>query len=94
MEIERRPERAGTRNPIESGHANVTIGAYALDLSRFPSIEKTIMRIRCLRWMVASGVLAYGATLLAADITGAGATFPYPIYAKWAEAYKAKTASG
>lgn len=28
---------------------------------------------------------------LSADITGAGATFPYPIYAKWAEAYKAKT---
>jgi phosphate transport system substrate-binding protein len=27
----------------------------------------------------------------AADIAGAGATFPYPIYAKWAEAYKAKT---
>ena len=27
----------------------------------------------------------------ATDITGAGATFPYPIYAKWAEAYKAKT---
>jgi phosphate transport system substrate-binding protein len=30
----------------------------------------------------------------AADITGAGATFPYPIYAKWAEAYKAKTGQG
>jgi len=28
---------------------------------------------------------------LANEITGAGATFPYPIYAKWAEAYKAKT---
>ena len=27
----------------------------------------------------------------AANITGAGATFPYPLYAKWAEAYKAKT---
>ena len=27
----------------------------------------------------------------AAVMTGAGATFPYPIYAKWAEAYKAKT---
>ena len=27
----------------------------------------------------------------AADITGAGATFPFPIYAKWAAAYKAKT---
>lgn len=30
----------------------------------------------------------------ATNITGAGATFPYPIYAKWAEAYKAKTGSG
>ena len=33
-------------------------------------------------------------TAMAADITGAGATFPYPIYAKWAEAYKAKTNNG
>ena len=30
----------------------------------------------------------------AADITGAGATFPYPLYAKWAETYKAKTGVG
>lgn len=30
----------------------------------------------------------------ATDITGAGATFPYPIYAKWAEAYKAQTGIG
>jgi phosphate transport system substrate-binding protein len=30
----------------------------------------------------------------AADISGAGATFPAPIYAKWAEAYKAKTGNG
>jgi phosphate transport system substrate-binding protein len=41
-------------------------------------------------------VAAAGATLLcasvqAAEISGAGATFPYPIYAKWAEAFKAKT---
>src|SRR5438034_9622106 len=27
----------------------------------------------------------------AAEISGAGATFPYPCYAKWAEAYEAKT---
>jgi phosphate transport system substrate-binding protein len=45
--------------------------------------------------------LAAGAALvcstsavLAADITGAGATFPAPIYGKWAEAYKAKTGIG
>lgn len=37
------------------------------------------------------GVIAVAHTAFAADITGAGATFPYPIYAKWAEAYKAKT---
>ena len=30
----------------------------------------------------------------AADLTGAGATFPYPIYAKWADAYKKATGNG
>jgi phosphate transport system substrate-binding protein len=30
----------------------------------------------------------------AGDISGAGATFPYPIYAKWADAYKQKTGIG
>src|SRR5207248_8146190 len=39
--------------------------------------------------------LAAAATVAqAADITGAGATFPYPIYAKWAEAYKKTTGNG
>ena len=28
---------------------------------------------------------------MAADVTGAGASFPYPVYAKWAENYKAAT---
>jgi phosphate transport system substrate-binding protein len=35
-----------------------------------------------------------GSVAAAADITGAGATFPYPIYAKWAEAYKKETGTG
>jgi phosphate transport system substrate-binding protein len=30
----------------------------------------------------------------AVDISGAGATFPYPIYAKWADAYKKETGNG
>jgi phosphate transport system substrate-binding protein len=41
--------------------------------------------------------VGFGAASLlahAADITGAGATFPYPIYAKWAEAYKKETGVG
>lgn len=33
-------------------------------------------------------------TVQASDITGAGATFPYPVYAKWAEAYKRETGVG
>jgi phosphate transport system substrate-binding protein len=32
--------------------------------------------------------------VVAADISGAGATFPYPIYAKWADAYKKDTGIG
>lgn len=41
---------------------------------------------------VALGTLA--APAVAGDITGAGATFPYPIYAKWADAYKKSTNVG
>jgi len=43
--------------------------------------------------LAASATLALGlsSAAFAVNITGAGATFPYPIYAKWAEAYKAKT---
>ena len=39
---------------------------------------------------VLAAVMAAG-TVQAATITGAGATFPYPIYAKWADAYKKLT---
>ncbi len=39
-------------------------------------------------------VAAVSITTQAADITGAGATFPFPIYAKWAEAYKKETGVG
>jgi phosphate transport system substrate-binding protein len=42
---------------------------------------------------LAAALLAAG-TAFAGDITGAGATFPYPVYAKWAEAYKAQTGVG
>jgi phosphate transport system substrate-binding protein len=34
------------------------------------------------------------APALAADITGAGATFPYPVYSAWADAYKKETGNG
>jgi phosphate transport system substrate-binding protein len=51
-------------------------------LKRF--IQRTLM----------AAALCAAAPTMAADITGAGATFPYPIYAKWAEAYKKETGIG
>ena len=39
---------------------------------------------------VAAGLMPAAAL----DISGAGATFPYPIYAKWADAYKKQTGVG
>src|SRR5438876_11483612 len=46
--------------------------------------------------LVAAGVVAAAATApaVAADISGAGSTFAYPIYSKWAEAYKKETGIG
>jgi phosphate transport system substrate-binding protein len=46
--------------------------------------------------LAAAGVIAVTAVApaMAADISGAGATFPYPIYAKWADAYKKETGNG
>jgi len=46
--------------------------------------------------LAVAGLIAAGAYVPAnaADISGAGATFPYPIYAKWADAYKKETGNG
>jgi len=35
--------------------------------------------------------LLISSTVYAAEITGAGATFPYPVYSKWADTYKKET---
>jgi phosphate transport system substrate-binding protein len=51
------------------------------------SMRMTSRRLVLCIFSIALGGMAGLAT--AAEITGAGATFPYPVYAKWAEAYKA-----
>jgi len=50
------------------------------------------MKFKSLLAAVGFGAAALSA--FAADITGAGATFPFPIYSKWAEAYKKETGVG
>jgi phosphate transport system substrate-binding protein len=52
----------------------------------FAAVKKSIA--------VAAGALFFISAVQAADLTGAGATLPYPIYAKWAEAYKKATGTG
>jgi phosphate transport system substrate-binding protein len=52
--------------------------------------------LQLIRMIAAIGLLTTVAAAAAgpavgAEISGAGATFPYPIYAKWAEAYKKAT---
>src|SRR5438477_5126171 len=52
------------------------------------------IRMTCNKLLVAflgAAAFSFGIAAHALDITGAGATFPYPVYAKWAEAYRAKT---
>src|ERR1022692_4236931 len=44
--------------------------------------------------LAAASVAMTASVAFAADISGAGATFPYPIYAKWADMYKKETGLG
>jgi phosphate transport system substrate-binding protein len=52
--------------------------------------------VKLIHTIMAAGLAAaaFVAPAGAADISGAGATFPYPIYAKWADAYKKETGIG
>jgi phosphate transport system substrate-binding protein len=44
--------------------------------------------------IAAAALIGAASAAWAADISGAGATFPFPIYAKWADAYKNETGNG
>jgi len=53
---------------------------------KFPNLKRIAL--------AATAVAAFAGGALAADISGAGATFPYPVYSKWADAYKKSTGVG
>jgi len=53
-----------------------------------------ISSIKALLTGLAVSVAVASAPVKAADISGAGATFPYPVYAKWADSYKKETGNG
>src|SRR6202045_5425984 len=51
-------------------------------------------RMNFMKAIVAAGLVAASTSAFAADITGAGSTFIYPVLSKWADAYKKETGSG
>ncbi len=53
-----------------------------------------MFRNKLTRFVILAISALFSASVLGANITGAGATFPYPIYAKWADAYKKSTGVG
>src|SRR6476659_437515 len=63
--------------------------------SRF-RLDQQERALKIFRTLTAAGAIAAAtiAPALSVDISGAGATFPYPIYAKWADAYKKETGAG
>ena len=57
------------------------------------------MKLDLTRWIAAAALFSSAAIAVptlasAGDISGAGATFPYPVYAKWADAYHKETGIG
>src|SRR6185503_9945703 len=75
------------------GPSSRRLGFYRNQNSEFKTGENLV---KLFRTLTAAGVIAAAAigSAAALDISGAGATFPYPIYAKWADTYKKETNNG
>src|SRR5260221_741844 len=76
-----------------NGHDPETIGKYAGLRVKF-NFQESFPMLKRFAGGAALAAALLSAPAQAADITGAGATFPYPIYAKWADAYKKATGIG
>jgi phosphate transport system substrate-binding protein len=100
---------AGTRTPLSHAAFSVNVNhrptgagaTTALEFARATRVShpwrNQVQAVRTLtQAVIALAALAGASTYPAAavDISGAGATFPYPIYAKWADAYKKETGVG
>src|SRR5258708_32276363 len=82
--------------PTNRAGAATALGSPALPRFAHPWRDQVQIVRTLSQAVIALGTLAAASTYPAAaiDISGAGATFPYPIYAKWAGAYKKETGVG
>src|SRR5882762_11971245 len=71
----------------------ISRASFKQKIPRSTESEPFFMRV-ITRILIAAAAVGMGLSAAAADISGAGATFPYPIYAKWADAYKKQTGIG
>jgi phosphate transport system substrate-binding protein len=76
--------RAATRLPAPPP---LNPGGFTSQVCKEAFTMKTILRAA----LVSAVTMSASVAVYAADISGAGATFPYPIYAKWADAYQKET---
>src|SRR5215813_8003912 len=76
--------------------ASTTGPGFATTREEAPREQTGEKALKLFRTLTAAGFIAAAAAVpaTALDISGAGATFAYPIYAKWADAYKKETGVG
>src|SRR5215831_8983342 len=81
--------------PVHEPWVHSRVGStFRLEKTRIKSFRTNRGKVlKLFRTLTAAGFIAAAAAVpaTALDISGAGATFPYPIYAKWAYAYKKET---
>src|ERR1700726_737053 len=87
-----RKPRSGTMNSFNAKRMLVVVAGVVA----FAGAALGIMSLFNAKPMLVAvaGVAAFAGVAQAADISGAGATFPYPIYSKWADAYRQQTGIG
>src|SRR5580693_3184223 len=68
-----------------------SIGSFQASVHMDGSNRESNMLKSIVASVAATALLTVAGASVAANISGAGATFPAPVYAKWAEAYKAQT---
>src|SRR3974390_2405708 len=74
---------------IENNRKPEQIGADLFDPCRVGSgFQRRRELVKVLKTLLIAGVVTAPFAAGAAEVTGAGATFPAPVYSKWAEAYK------
>src|SRR5262245_26172872 len=86
--LRRITRKAGGDRPYDEGVSGIPSEKGAMKTS--PSTTRS--GLLAIAAGAAAVLVAFQAT--AADISGAGATFPYPVYSKWADAYKKETGIG